>query len=354
MVRLFNKHIKQVGLAPGTLLYNGQSRHDQVHISVIEYAENQFLEKNNITVEECLQHFDSPSMCWIQIDGGFDPKIISNIGQRFKLHPLVLEDILTRGQRPKIDVYEDQVFIILRLLRYIENSHELRDEQISIVFGNHYLISFSENSQDIFEPIKKRLQQEGSRMQKQKEDYLAYALIDLVVDYYFTVLEKVDIALDKLEEDLVRSPLPNALQRILQSKKEMIILRKTIWPMREVINQFMRLEPPLVETSTQVYMHDVYDHTIQTIDIIEGFRDIVSGLMDIYLSNINIRTNEIMRVLTIVSTIFVPMTFITSLYGMNFDYIPELHYAWGYPIVVLVMVMIALTMIWFFHRRKWI
>ena len=354
MVRLFNKHIKQVGLAPGTLLYNGQSRHDQVHISVIEYAENQFLEKNNITVEECLQHFDSPSMCWIQIDGGFDPKIISNIGQRFKLHPLVLVDILTRGQRPKIDVYEDQVFIILRLLRYIENSHELRDEQISIVFGNHYLISFSENSQDIFEPIKKRLQQEGSRMQKQKEDYLAYALIDLVVDYYFTVLEKVDIALDKLEEDLVRSPLPNALQRILQSKKEMIILRKTIWPMREVINQFMRLEPPLVETSTQVYMHDVYDHTIQTIDIIEGFRDIVSGLMDIYLSNINIRTNEIMRVLTIVSTIFVPMTFITSLYGMNFDYIPELHYAWGYPIVVLVMVMIALTMIWFFHRRKWI
>lgn len=354
MVRLFNKHIKQVGLAPGTLLYNGQPHHDQIKISVIEYAENQFLEKNNITIEKCLKHFDSPVMSWIQIDGGFDPQVISHIGQRFKLHPLVLEDILTRGQRPKIDVYQDQVFIVLRLLRYIENSHELKDEQISIVFGNHYLISFSENSQEIFEPIKKRLKQQGSRIQKQKEDYLAYALIDLVVDYYFTVLEKVDVALDKLEEDLVRSPLPNALQRILQAKKEMIILRKTIWPMRDVINQFMRLEPPLVETSTQIYMHDVYDHTIQTIDIIEGFRDIVAGLMDIYLSNINIRTNEIMRVLTIVSTIFVPLTFISSIYGMNFEFMPELHYGWGYPIVVLVMIMIAVIMISYFYRKKWI
>ncbi|MDP1880239.1 MAG: magnesium/cobalt transporter CorA [Parachlamydiaceae bacterium] len=355
MARLFNKSIKSVGLPPGTLPdFNLQNEYDHIHLSIVEYTESQLIEKDNISLEECLQHLITPEKTWIQVNGVSDPRTVAALGKHFQLHPLVLEDIVTKGQRSKLDEYENQVFIVVRVLQYDEKHHCLKDEQVSIVFGPNYLICFFEGLDDIFKPIKERLKQENNRIRKLGTDYLAYTLIDLIIDYYFLVLEKVDVQLDVLEEELLNSPKKNTVERIQKAKKEMIILRKSVWPVRDVINRFLRLEPPLVSATTQIYLHDVYDHTVQTIDIIEGFRDVVSGMMDIYLSNINIRTNEIMKFLTIVSTIFVPLTFVSSLYGMNFEFMPELHYPWAYPAVLFLMLGIALVMLSYFYRKKWL
>lgn len=356
MARLFLKKNRPVGLPPGSLLYTGSEAgsENKISLSIIEYSEESFSEKKDATVEECVEHIDTPSMTWIQVYGVSDPNMISSIGKHFKLHALFLEDIVITTQRSKLDIYQDQVFIIVRFLQYEEQTKTLKDEQISIAFGPNYLITFLEGHEDIFKPVRDRLSQAGSRIRKQGADYLAYALLDTIVDYYFVVLEKVDINLDHLEEELVNYPKPDTLHKIQHAKRDMIILRKAIWPMRDVINRFTHLDNSLINSTTQLYLQDLHDHTVQTIDIIESFRDVVAGMLDIYLSTINIRTNEIMKVLTIVSTIFVPLTFICSLYGMNFEHMPELHSRWGYPIVLCVMVIIAISMLLFFRRKKWI
>ncbi|WP_068469005.1 magnesium/cobalt transporter CorA [Candidatus Protochlamydia phocaeensis] len=354
MFRLLKSRSKRVGLSPGSLVPIGEPPSHPIKLSIIEYTESEYIEKDNASIQECLEYIEKPNMTWIQAYGVNDPSTIASIGNHFKLHALVMEDVLNPLQRPKLDVYQDQVFIVARLLHYDEAKSQLQDEQASIIFGPNFLISFMEREADFFKPIKDRLQQRNNRIRKQGSDYLAYTLLDLIVDYYFVVLEKIDVSLDNLEEELVRSPKAGTLQHIQQAKREMIFLRKSIWPMRDVVSHFQRLEPSHVSPNTQIYLRDVYDHLIQTIDIIEGFRDVVSGMLDIYLSNINIRTNEIMKVLTIVSTIFVPLTFVCSLYGMNFDHMPELHTRWGYPIVLLVMASMAIAMLLFFHRKKWL
>lgn len=354
MPRLFHKRLRPVGLPPGSLLYTGAQTEAKIRLSIIEYSEDTFIEKEDASIDECLERIETPSMTWIQVHGTSDPHTIASIGKRFKLHSLFLEDILSGGQRSKLDIYQDQIFIVVRLLQYDEKTKNLKDEQVNIVFGPNYLISFLEGHEDIFKPIKERLRQGSNRIRKQGSDYLAYTLIDTIVDYYFVVLEKVDVDLDNLEEELLHSPQPKSLQKIQHAKRDMIILRKAIWPMRDVINRFMRLETPLVSSTTIIYLQDIHDHTVQTIDIIESFRDVVAGMLDIYLSNINIRTNDIMKVLTIVSTIFVPLTFICSLYGMNFEYMPELHYRWAYPIVLSIMAITAMAMLLFFRRKKWL
>lgn len=354
MVRLFSKKIRPVGLPPGSILYTGKEVAEKIQLSIIEYTEEKFIEKEGASIEECLAHIDTPSMTWIQVYGVSNPNMIASIGKHFKFHALVLEDILTTGQRSKLDVYQDQVFMVVRFLQYVEEKNMLRDEQVSFVFGPNYLISFLESKEDIFQPVKDRLRKGSQRIRTQGSDYLAYTLLDTIVDYYFIVLEKVDTRLDQLETELTLLPKPDTLQKIQHAKRDMIVLRKAAWPMRDVVNRFQRLEASLVSPTTQLYLHDVYDHIVQIIDIIEGFRDVVSGMMDIYLSNINIRTNDIMKVLTIVSTIFVPLTFISSLYGMNFEFMPELHTRWGYPIVLMFMLSVAVGMLLFFRHKKWL
>ena len=354
MPRLFPKKHRPVGLPPGSLLYTGTGAEGNIQLSIVEYTDENFIEKKDASIEECLSHINTPSMTWIQVHGTSDPHMIASIGKRFQVPALFMEDIVSTGQRSKLDVLKDQVFMVVRLLQYEDRKETLKDEQVSIIFGPHYLISFLEGHEDIFSPIKERLRQGSNRIRKQGSDYLAYSLLDTIVDYYFIVLEKVDVNLDQLEEELMHLPKPTTLQKIQHAKRDMIILRKAIWPMRDVINRFMRLESPLVDPITRLYLQDIHDHTVQTIDIIEGFRDVVAGMIDIYLSNINIRTNDIMKVLTIVSTIFVPLTFITSLYGMNFDQMPELHSPWGYPVVLGCMLMLAITMLAFFRRKGWI
>ena len=350
---LFKKKLRPVGLPPGSL-ENFSTTQENLHLSVIEYAEDQFIEKRGMTIADCLEHLDSPTMTWVEVSGVPNSSTVAAIGKHFKFHPLILEDILTTGQRSKLDIFQDQVFIIVRFLQYNEKTHELYDQQASIIFGPNYLVSFFECTDDIFKPIKERLRQGGSRIRKEGADYLAYALLDTIVDYYLVLLEKVDSSLDSLEEELTHFPKPTTLQKIQHTKRVMVMLRKAIWPMRDVINRFMHLEGSIISPTTLIYIRDIYDHTIQTIDIIEGFRDVVSGMLDIYLSNINIRTNDIMKVLTIVSTIFVPLTFICSIYGMNFDYMPELHHSSGYYYVLSSMGLISLIIFYWVWRRGWL
>lgn len=355
MRKIFNKRIQKAGLPPGSLLASGTELPSQsIKVSLICYNEETCIERNNISLKEALEQIDTSMMSWIQVYGVSDPQTISDVGKYFRFHPLVTEDIFNTGQRSKIDIYQEQLFIVVRSLHYQQETDTLQDEQVSLVFGQNFLVSFVEGEKDNFEPIRERLRQKGNRIRSQGSDYLAYSLLDTIVDYYFLVLEKVDANLDHLEEELLNAPHKGTVKKIQHAKRNMIILRRAIWPTRDVVSRFLRLENLHITPSTQVYMHDVYDHIVQIIDVVEGFRDVVSGMMDVYLSNINIRTNEIMRVLTIVSTIFVPLTFISSVYGMNFTYMPELQYHLAYPICLLFMASVALFMLFFFYRKKWI
>lgn len=354
MTKFLKSRVKKIGLPPGSLISVTDEKKTPIQISVFDYDKDNIIEKPNATVEECLILLDSPSMTWINVVGISDAKFIETIGHHFGLHPLMLEDILTTGQRSKLDHYPNSVFIVTKMLNCNQEKFEVSEEQVSLVLGKNYLISFLETSHDIFNPVRERIRNSQSRIRQLGADYLCYALLDCIVDNYFIILEKVDENLVSLEEELVDHPTKETLHKMQATKREVILLRKAVWPMREVISQFQRLETPVVSQTTQVYMHDVYDHTIQAIDTIESFRDISSGMLDVYLSNISQRLNEVMKVLTVVSTIFVPLTFIASLYGMNLEHIPEIHWKYSYPVVLGVMLLIVLGMLYFFRKKEWI
>lgn len=354
MSKILRKRSNKVGLPPGSLVHIGNIDQDKINISVMDYDANHVIEKNNATEKECLIFLDNPSITWINIDGISDLKMVETIGAHFGLHPLLLEDIVNSGQRSKLDDYRENIFIVVRTLKHNAIKDEIEDEQVSLILGKNYLISFTENRKDIFDPIVERIRNKNSRITHLGSDYLCYCLIDCIVDNYFVILEKVDEKLEKLEKGLFQDPQPKTLQQIQSNKRDILFLRKSVWPIREVVNHFRRLENPIVKDSTKLYMQDVYDHTIQAIDTIESFRDVSSGLLDIYLSSINLRMNEIMKVLTIMATIFVPLTFIASLYGMNFEHIPELQFKYGYYVVLFIMLLMSLGMLYFFRRKGWI
>lgn len=344
---------KKVGLPPGSLI-PGDKKTDKIQITVFDYNATQLIEKQDVSLQECLKCLETPSITWINICGIDDIQTIELVGRRFGLHPLLLEDIMSSGQRSKLDDYKDTIYIVAKMLNYNEDKQQVEDEQMSLVLGKNFLISFLEFKNNIFAPVYERLRPNNSRIRQKGADYLCYTLIDCLVDNYFLILEKVDGKLENLEEELIKSPTPKTLQKIQRTKREITLLRKSIWPMREVISNFRRIETPLIQDSTKLYIHDVYDHTIQAIDAIESFRDIAAGMLDIYLSNISQRMNEIMKVLTVVSTIFVPLTFIASIYGMNFDHIPELHWHYGYYEVLGLMVIVTIGMLYYFKRKGWI
>lgn len=352
--RLLKKKLKTLGQAPGALVYVGDNQDPNIHIDVIDYDKDSFLERSDVQIKECLDLIKTPQNTWINIEGIQDIQAVQKLGSHFGLHPLILEDIVNSTQRSKLDDYKDNIYIVMRMLKYNKEKEEVEDEQVSLILGENYLISFLESGSSIFLPVKKRLTNSSSRIRIGGSDYLCYSLIDCIVDHYFEILEQVDQNLENLEEEIAQSPNGKTLIKIQRIKRQITQLRKSVWPMREVINHFRRIETSLIKDSTKLYIQDVYDHTIQAIDTIESFRDIVSGMFDIYLSNINLRMNEIMKVLTIVSTIFVPLTFVASIYGMNFEHMPELHYKWGYPIVLIVMLFAALIMLVFFRKKRWI
>ncbi|MGB3477866.1 MAG: magnesium/cobalt transporter CorA [bacterium] len=348
------KRSKKKGLAPGTLVYVGEQKTDRVRISLIDYNETEFQEKEVKKIEECFPFKDKPSVTWINIDGLHDIDLIEKIGKHFGLHPLILEDILNTEQRPKIEDFEKYMFIVLKMIYYNEKENETKAEQVSLILGTNFVISFQEKPGDVFDPLRERIKKAKGRIRKAEADYLLYSLLDSIIDSYFSVLEKFGDRIENLEEMVVTEPKPGSLKAIHELKREMIYLRKSVWPLREVINNFGKAESPLVHKSTNIYLRDIYDHTIQIIDTIETFRDMLSGMHDTYLSSISNRMNEIMKVLTIFAAIFIPLTFIAGVYGMNFQFMPELSWRWGYFGVWGVILAVGLSMLFYFKRKKWL
>ncbi len=353
MLRFMKKVSKKPGLAPGTLVHVGERKVEKVRIRTIEFAQDTLEEREFDTVEECLPSTEKRTITWINIDGLHDVGVMEEIGRHFGLHPLVMEDILHTDQRPKMEDFEDYIFIVAKMLSFDQEKNQLKAEQFSLILGRNYVVTFQERVGDVFEPIRERLRKEKSRIRRMPPDYLAYALIDAIVDHYFIVLEKIGETVESLEEELVTNPTPETLQTIHHLKRELIFLRKSVWPLRELISKMERGEAGLIQEKTTVFLRDVYDHTIQVIDTVETLRDMVTGMLDVYLSSVSNRMNEVMKVLTIIATIFIPITFIAGVYGMNFEFMPELKWPWGYPLVWGVMVTIGMVMLIYFKKKKW-
>jgi magnesium transporter len=354
MPKLIKKRSEKAGLPPGTLVHIGEKKAETPKITIMDYDETHFQEKEIKTIEECFLFKDTPTVTWINIDSLHQVEILEKLGECYGFHPLVLEDILNTDQRPKMEDYGEYLYIVLRILNYNDKSSEIESEQISLILGPNFIISFQEKEGTFFNPVRERIRNGKSRIRKMGPDYLAYALLDLIVDNYFIIMEKLGEKIEFLEEELVTQPGPETLQTIHHLKREMIFFRKAVWPLREVIGSLERGESPLVKGTSRVYLRDVYDHTIQVIDTIETFRDMVSGMLDIYLSSISNRLNAVMKVLTIIATIFMPLTFIAGIYGMNFKYMPELEWRWGYLMFWLIMIGIGAFMLIYFKKKRWL
>ncbi len=354
MPKLTKKRSKKAGLPPGTLVHIGEKKAEGLKITVIDYDEVHFQEKEIKTIEECFLFKDKPTVTWINVDGLHQVEILEKLGECYGFHPLMLEDILNTDQRPKMEDYGDYIYIVLKMLIQSNKNNGIMTEQISLILGPNFVISFQEMEGDIFDPIRERIRNGKGRIRKMGADYLAYALLDSIIDNYFIIMEKLGEKIEFLEEELVTRPTAQTLKTIHQLKREMIFLRRAVWPLREVVSGLERGESSLMKEPTRIYLRDVYDHTIQVIDTIETFRDMISGMLDIYLSSISNRMNAVMKVLTIIATIFMPLTFIAGIYGMNFKYMPELEWRWGYPAVWLVVVFIGISMLIYFKKKRWL
>lgn len=354
MQKHFKKRSEKGGLPPGTLAYVGEKKVEKVIITVFNYDSERYEEKELKSIEECFPYKDTPTVTWINMAGIHQVDIMEKIGNHFGIHPLVMEDILNTGQRPKMDDLEDYVYVVLKMLNYNEEDDEIDAEQISIILGQNFVISFREKERDVFEPIRERIRKNKGRIRKKGADYLAYTLVDSVVDNYFAILEKIGERIEFLDEELVENPSTQTLQEIHGLRRELIFLRKSIWPLREVISELERGESSLIKESTGIYLRDVYDHTIQVIDTVETFRDMISGILDVYLSSISNKMNEVMKVLTIIATIFIPLTFLAGVYGMNFRYMPELEWRWGYFTALFLMASVGIGMVIYVRKKKWL
>jgi magnesium transporter len=344
---------KKAGLSPGTVVFVGEKKVEEIRITIIDYDENQYKEREIKNVAECFTYKDTPSISWINIIGVHQVDIIEKLGDHFVLHPLLQEDVVNTHQRPKLDEFDDHLFIVLKMFSFNKEDHELEAEQISLIVGSHFVISFQERQGDGFEQVRERLRKGKGRIRKKGSDYLAYALIDAIVDSYYSILEILGEHIESLQEELVSEPKREDLQIIQHLKRDMLFFRKSIWPLRDVIGGLVKGEASLIKEDVLVYLRDVYDHSIQVIDTIETFRDMLSALLDIYLSSVGNRMNEVMKVLTIIATIFIPMTFLAGIYGMNFKYMPELEWRYAYLFFWIVVSVVLIAMVAWFKRKKW-
>lgn len=354
VARLIKNKPKKIGLDPGSLIYVGDKEKQPINVSLIDYTKDSFKEESISSLEELLSYKQSESTSWINIDGVHDVEILEKIGKQFDIHPLTLEDILNTNQRPKLDEYPNYLYIVLRMFFLDEKDKSLKNEQVSLILTKNFVITFLEDAGDVFNPVRERIKKAGTKMREYGTDYLAYALIDSVVDSYFHILEKIGEDVEGLEDALVLNPNKNDLQTIHLLRREMILLRRAIWPLREVISAMQRNEIDFIDEKIRVYLRDVYDHTIQVIDTIESYREMVVGMLDTYLSSTSNKLNEVMKVLTVISTLFIPLTFLAGVYGMNFRHFPELGYDWMYPWgfwIITILVVIGMAI--FFKRKKW-
>lgn len=355
MSKNMKKYSKKAGLPPGTLIHIGEKINGDVMLSLTEYNENYFRETKIDNIQHYTPLSDKSIISWLNIDGIHNVETIEKFGKVFNLHPLTLEDIVNSGQMPKIEEYDNYTFIVLKMLYYNEINKSIDVEQISICLGDNFVLTFQEEKEkDAFKHVKERLRLSKGRIRKMGADYLAYSIIDSVVDSYFLILEKIGEKIELLEAEVLNEPSEKILNQIHVLKREMIFLRKSIWPLRDVINTIEKGSSSFIQDSMHIYFRDVYDHTIRIIETIETYRDILSGILDIYLSSISNKINAVMKVLTIIATIFMPLTFLAGIYGMNFEYMPELKWKLGYPLILGVMFFIGISMVLYFKKKNWL
>ena len=332
----------------------GEKKQEHTRIRIIHFKENDFQEIEFQDIESCFTFKDKPGVTWINIDGLHNTGVIEQICNHYDIHALVQEDIVHSGQRPKREYYDSYYYFVIKMLTFRDQSDDVLEEQISLVLGPNYVITFQEQNGDLFDPVRERVRIEGSRIRNRKSDYIAYALIDTVVDHYFYILERLDDKLIKLDEDLFENPSKETLHGIYDVKRKIIEIKKSIWPLREIIGSIQREESPIIHPLTHVYFKDLQDHIIQVVDILDSFREIVGGMLDAYMTNVSNKMNEVMKVLTIIATIFIPITFVAGIYGMNFKLMPELEWRYGYFAVWGIILLITFGMLLFFRKKKWL
>jgi magnesium transporter len=351
-MKIVQKRSKKTGLPPGTLIHIGEKKADKVHITAFHYTSDR-CDEYEVDRPEQLTPPGDESVLWVNVGGVHKMEVLETFGQQFGLHPLMLEDIANTDQRPKLDDYESYFFLVTKMLILTER-HDLVVEQVSLVLGRNFVLSFQENGTDVFQPVRERLRGGKGRLRQSGADSLCHALIDAVVDHYFAVLEAVGEKIEALQQVVVADPKPETLGDIHALKRQLLFLRRAVWPLRDVMNSLSRSDCPFLQHSTKVFFRDVHDHLVQIVDTIETLREMVSASLDIYLSSVSYRLNAVMRVLTVITTIFMPLSFIASIYGMNFEHMPELKSAWGYPLVLGVMAAVGVGMLMVFRKKHWL
>ena len=353
--RFLRPRRKLPGEPPGTLVHTGRARLHEARIQIMVYRDGQCEDLPSAAVEDVFPLREPPWVTWVNVDGVHDVELVRALGEKAGFHPLLLEDIVATSQRPKHEEYDSQVYLVLRMLAYDRDRAEINEDQLSLVLGPNYVFTFQEQPGDMFDRLRDRLRAgKGTLPARHGADFLAYALMDAVVDEYFTVLESIGDRIEDLEAEVVEHPDPHTLSEIHSVKRELIVMRRAVWPLRDVFNTLIRDESQLISDETRVFLRDAYDHAIRVIDTVETLRDLLSGMVDLYVTTVSHRLNEIIKVLTIISTIFIPLTFIVGVYGMNFTHMPEIAYRWSYPILWGIMILIAAGMLVFFRRKRWI
>ena len=348
------KSKKHIGQVPGALVYTGDKESNSLFIESFDYTPDAFTELELKTVEEAFTYKSSRSKTWINFNGLNEISEIEKVGKYYNLHPLILEDIVNTSQRPKIDEYNDYLFLVLKMMYYDEDENII-SEQVSLVLGHNYVLTFQESEGDVFESLRDRIRFGKGRIRNESADYLLYTLIDAVVDNYFLIIETMGNKIEDLEDNLFSGLTQGEISHEIQNlKREILKIRRSIYPLREVISRIEKSESELIEAKTKHFFRDVFDHIIQISETIDIYREMIWSLMDMYMTNISNKMNEVMKVLTIIATVFIPLTFIAGIYGMNFENIPELHYEYSYHILWAVMIVLFLGMLLYFKRKKWL
>ena len=348
------KKAKKLGQPPGTPIYLGSERQGEIDLTIIKYNAEGYEEFCIVNPNEAAENISAGYVTWINIDGIFKPELVKSIGEKVNLHSLTIEDIMNSDHRPKVEVFNDYIHFTMKMLTYNQNNKRIDSEQISFILGENYVISFQETPGDVFNPIRDRIRHSKGKVRNKKADYLIHVLIDVIVDNYYVIIDHLHVEMDHIEASVIKHSNETDLHRILNMKKELLFLRKSVIPVREAVSALSNSDSELVSDSTRLYLRDVYDHTLHIVDSIENYREMLNGLMDIYLTSLSNRLNNVMRILTVISTIFIPLTFIAGVYGMNFDVIPWAKEPWGFYVLCGIMLLMGVVMLYWLKQKKWL
>lgn len=352
--RFFPSRTSKTGLPPGSIIHIGDKTTTKPRIRSIQYSASSFSENDNIALASCPARNEMLPVTWLHFDGLHDTSLVADFGVRYDIHPLALEDLVNTGHRPKIEDLDEYVFIVITAFGYDDESLEVVPNHVNILFNREVVFSFQEGDQYLFSSVNKRIETDKGRMRRKEADYLAYVLLDTIIDNYFEVFDKIGERIEELEEEVIDNEIHSSMNKIHDLKREVAVLKKAIWPLREVVSRLEKADQEIIDESNEKYFRDLYDHVVQLIDVVDVFGDVLNGIRDLYLSMVSNRMNEIMKVLTIIATIFIPLTFVAGVYGMNFKYMPELEWRWGYFTAMGIMFLCAAGMVLYFRKKRWL